>query len=265
MAGSHLVYADRLLRGDLRALAETLPHAAAQGWSAPRVLYRYFGHLLIPGAVERTLRRLLGRPEGATAPEWLQEDFVRRSGLAERAPYAPQKHPRGRAWQELYDVFTHVRGWEAATQWYSQASSPFDVEIRHPFLDRRLVELMLAIPSQQRAQPGVQKPFLRRAMKGLLPEVVRQRSTKTSLKPFFDFSLRRKEHERVQELMARPLAAEIGILNRPKLQSLYEAWLTDDNAGDLGLWQFLTLEIWLRAIFDQMPALLELQPVAAGP
>jgi asparagine synthase (glutamine-hydrolysing) len=245
MAGSPLVYADRLRRGDLRVLAETVPHAWAQGRSGWRVLYNYFGRPLLP-AVDRMARRIFRKPAGPQLPDWISPGFMARSGLAERLaerrPARPSRHGRGAAWQELYDDAVHVRGWERAAHWYTRNASPFGIEVRHPFLDRRLVEFMLAIPPRQRAQPGCYKPFLRRAMAGLLPEAVRQRRDKTSLSPFFDRAMQSRERATIERLLEAPLSAELGIVDAGKLR----------RAEASEKWFAITLEIWLRDIVRQL-------------
>jgi asparagine synthase (glutamine-hydrolysing) len=43
------------------------------------------------------------------------------------------------------------------------------IELSHPFLDARVVELLLSLPFEARAEPELLKPALRRAMTGLLP------------------------------------------------------------------------------------------------
>jgi asparagine synthase (glutamine-hydrolysing) len=252
MAGSLLVYADLLLQGDLRVLLETIPHAAAQGWSGWRTLYRYFGQPLIPSVVDRTVRRFLGKPPRPMIPEWIRPEFVRRSGLAERLHSVPARPVRTAAWHELYDEVVQLRGWERAVHWYTSKASPFGIEVRHPFLDRRLVELMLAIPSRLRSQPGCYKPFLRRAIEGLLPERVRTRTDKTALCSFFYFSLRQRERCKIEKLLAAPLADEMKILDAAKLREAYRAWQEDSTPESLGLWPALTFEIWLRKFVDQI-------------
>jgi hypothetical protein len=55
---------------------------------------------------------------------------------------------------------------------YDPGSTKLDLDVRHPFLDLRLIEYLLAIP----ATPWcVHKHILRRAMKGKLPNVVLNR------------------------------------------------------------------------------------------
>lgn len=52
------------------------------------------------------------------------------------------------------------------------------LEIRYPFLYRPLVEYCLQVPLWLKERNGQDKWFHRQAMKGLLPEMIRQRSDK---------------------------------------------------------------------------------------
>ena len=52
------------------------------------------------------------------------------------------------------------------------------LEIRYPFLYRPLVEYCLQVPLWLKERHGQDKWFHRQAMKGLLPEMIRQRSDK---------------------------------------------------------------------------------------
>lgn len=249
MAGSLFVYADRLRRGDLRVLAETVPHALSKGRSGWRTLYHYFGEPLLPRAITGAARRILRRPIASRLPAWVRPDFIARSGVMDRISYVPSQHARGAAWQELYDEVIHFHSWNRALHWYTWNASPFGIEVRHPFLDRRIAEFMLAIPSRQRSRPGCYKPFLRRAMSGVLPEMIRQRSDKTSLGPFFGLGL--KEKEKIENLLADPVAAELGIVNAEKLREEYQRYV-NNNTVLSQLWYVITLEIWLKKIGKQL-------------
>ena len=59
------------------------------------------------------------------------------------------------------------------------------VEVRYPFRDRRVVELMLRLPSEQLYRPGRTRPVLRAAMSGRLPDAVADRAGKASLVALF--------------------------------------------------------------------------------
>ncbi len=64
---------------------------------------------------------------------------------------------------------------------YFRAASPFGVLPSHPFLDPRVVEFCLGLPSEQKLAGGWPKISLRRAMAGVLPDAVRWRCGKEHL------------------------------------------------------------------------------------
>lgn len=67
---------------------------------------------------------------------------------------------------------------EHLLKWSDRNSMRFSVESRVPFLDHRLVELTLSLPSDQIINNGYSKYILREAMSGLLAESIRSRRDK---------------------------------------------------------------------------------------
>jgi len=55
----------------------------------------------------------------------------------------------------------------------------FGLEFRHPFFDRRVIELCLSFPGEQKRRRGRPRFVLRNAMTGLVPDVVRLRPSDT--------------------------------------------------------------------------------------
>ncbi len=76
------------------------------------------------------------------------------------------------------------------------------IEVRRPYRDRRLVELVLGLPAHMLYRPGVTKWILREAMTGLLPEQVRQRRQISSLLGLAARGLVEREKESVGHLLA---------------------------------------------------------------
>lgn len=64
-------------------------------------------------------------------------------------------------------------------------SSAFSIESRHPFLDRRLVEFCLAIPSDQKFDKGFGRVVMRRGLQNILPEAIQKRGDKANMSPAF--------------------------------------------------------------------------------
>ncbi|MEA2563808.1 MAG: hypothetical protein QOH06_5312 [Acidobacteriota bacterium] len=245
MAGSALVYADRIRRGDLRALLAVLRHAASRGRAWRWTLYHFLARPLLPGSIDRILRRLSGRQPGPGLPDWIDPGFARRTGLAERLEAAPQRRFRELARQALYDHFREA-SWDQIVHWYDRNAAGFGIEVRHPYLDRRLVEYLFSIPTDRLFRTGLSKPLLRSAAAGLLPESVRLRPDKTKLGAFLDAGLRDQRH-RIEPLLAAPLAADLGYVDGDRMRAAYRRYQQEEpNEALRTLWYALTLEVWLR-------------------
>ncbi len=68
----------------------------------------------------------------------------------------------------------------AMSELYNRIAAGAGLELRHPFLDRRLIEFCLGLPSEQRLRDGWSRLIQRHAMAGILPEAVRWRRSKSS-------------------------------------------------------------------------------------
>lgn len=137
----------------------------------------------VPAAVKRTVRRF--RPAaGAPLPPWLTPRAVRefrRHEAAQRAepPVSPSAQGAVRRWLDSLEFHARLEEQECLSAWCG-------VERRHPFLDRDLVEFVLAIPWQARyRQPGAFKTLLVRALGARLPERIRARNGKTVFDAYF--------------------------------------------------------------------------------
>jgi asparagine synthase (glutamine-hydrolysing) len=124
------------------------------------------------------LKRIFRRyPPAHLLPAWVNESFARRTMLRDRwkqsltNPDDPiQRRPS--AMRAL-----NSKGWAALFEGYAPAATKLQLEVRHPFIDLRLVEYLLSIP----AVPWcVNKHILRVAMKDMLPAAILERP-KTAL------------------------------------------------------------------------------------
>lgn len=235
--GSRLAYADRLRRGDLRAVLEVVRSAAAHGQAGRWVLYHHLVQPLLSKRADRALRRLAGRQPEPGLPDWIDPGFARRTGLAGRIQEVPPRRFPEAARQALYDHFRQTP-WDRSSFWYGQHAADFGIEVRHPFLDRRLIEYLFSIPPAQLFRVEPSKRLLRQAMAGLLPEAVRLRKGKTHLSAFLGLSL---AGAGIEQMLAAPVAADLGILDRERL---LDAWRRSPER----LWNPIALEIWLREL-----------------
>ncbi len=241
LGGSSLIYAERLRRGDLSALREVARHARDRREPLLRALYRHFARPHLPAGVDRALRSVLGKPEDRP-PAWLRPDFVRRTRLAS----GPRRSFASPARRETYTHLVELPWYWRLANWHDRSAAAFGIEVRHPFLDRRLFEYVLAIPGEQLFRLDGTKSLLRRSMREILPERIRSRRGKTRFTPFLDSVLRERAAGEITELLSSPRADDLGILDGNRLRSAYLDFLGGTEESRRALWYAVTLEIWLR-------------------
>lgn len=120
------------------------------------------------------------------------------------------------------------------------------VELRHPWLDHRLVELAAALPATQTFAAGRRKIIVRNAMRGRLPDEVLDRPGKIYPSAIAERGLRERETATVEELLTGMRAARLGFVDERRLREAYRAYRERRSASAL-FWHALTLEAWLRA------------------
>jgi asparagine synthase (glutamine-hydrolysing) len=132
-----------------------------------------------------------------------------------------------------------------------RAAAAFAVEPRYPFFDRRLVEFCLALPPQQKLSSGWTRFIMRRALSNLLPKEICWRSTKSDLGPNFNRAFIRFEREQIE----RTIASEDGPIREyvdiPELRQAFHRYGSEGSEHDaLTVWRVLTLNVWLRRMFN---------------
>jgi asparagine synthase (glutamine-hydrolysing) len=206
LRGSSLIYAERLRRGDWRAVREVVRHARGTGKPVPRALYEYFG-----------------RPHLRSLQAW-----------------RPSR-------REVYANLVEIPWYWRVANWHDRSCAASGIEVRHPFLDRRLFEYVLAIPGEQLFRLTGYKNLLRRSMAGTLPERIRQRHDKTKFTSFLDFVLLERVADEVRELLRAPRSVDLGIVAKDQLRTDFEGLTTGRrDVSRRALWYAITLEIWLR-------------------
>jgi asparagine synthase (glutamine-hydrolysing) len=126
---------------------------------------RHHRRLPRPG-VRTWLRGGVRHTPPAEVPPWIDPEFARRVGLAERiaargARRAPAHPLRPEAAEQLASPF-----WPSVFAYYDPGVTGMPLEVRHPFFDLRLVRFALAVPP---AQWYNDKGMLRIGMRERLP------------------------------------------------------------------------------------------------
>ena len=131
-----------------------------------------------------------------------------------------------------------------------KATMAHSLEARVPFFDRTLLEFAARIPSPIRLRGN--KFVLREAMRGLLPEFVRQRPKR----PFGTPLLRWLDHDladRVRSVLLDERSLGRGLFRRDALERLAARhWSGRVEHTEL-IFRLLVLELWQRATIDAPP------------
>lgn len=121
------------------------------------------------------------------------------------------------------------------------------IEARHPFLDRRLVEFCVALPSAQKLRDGYGRAIMRSGLRGVLPEKIRQRVTKTNCAPSYIWSSLHLGRERIAT--ALETAGRLGGVDAGRLSGAYEHMRHQSCASEhefLAFWNALTIALWMQ-------------------
>ena len=137
-------------------------------------------------------------------------------------------------------------GIRRAIHFYNRIAEPYGIEVCHPLYDLRLAEFMLAMPQELVRLDGRRKGFLRRAMRGLLPDPVLDRVEKPDLASFYHLGIRNEEVQ-IRKLIAESPLVALGLVDREKLGARLEAYLGADPKHSVAdFWSVLMTDLWLR-------------------
>ena len=167
----------------LRALREAsaLCDRRDDGASPWRTLVAGARDAFAPAVLRRLERRLRGRStsaDTAIADSIINPDFAHRvdlSGRLERLHGLRWFSASGDARRDQVDNLLHPYA-TVGLERYDRVASRWGVDLRHPLLDLRLVELCLALPWHLKNRDGWTKYIVRRATTAMVPEMVRWRS-----------------------------------------------------------------------------------------
>ncbi|MFE7664193.1 asparagine synthase-related protein [Streptomyces celluloflavus] len=260
--------ADELFTGSgayLHTLFRRHPVTALRELRAHRALYRWPLAASLSGLLRRESlgawwRRCaddLGRPvppspapsmgwgERIPATPWATPDAVRTTqkvfrGVADRiAPLAPD---RGQ-----HEALTMLRSAGPALRLLSREYAAEGLRLELPYLDDRVVEAVLAIRPRERYTPWRYKPVLATALRGLVPDVILDRTTKGDCEESVDRAL--QEHvPDLLELFEDSLLARRDLIDIAGLRTTLRTPPTSGDVWSAQLEATLGAELWLREI-----------------
>lgn len=186
-----------------------------------------------------------------TVPPWVRPEFARRHGVREIGEANARRMfaaPTEVSWN-TFMLATTSGDWE---RWHLAA--PLGLNLSHPFRDPRVVCFTLGLPRNVRGVPGLTKPVLQQAMRGVLPEEVRTKPCSPGFDDMYGLGLRQNMPD-LERLVRSAALAELGIVDAEKfVPLLHQAAL---GAGDAQatdrIDKVLSLAAWLDHLDKRGP------------
>lgn len=131
------------------------------------------------------------------------------------------------------------------------ASMAHSLECRGPFLDHRVVELAMAMPTSHklRIRGGRSKIVLKQAFRELLPPAIRQRP-KMGFGVPLDRWFRGTLKDEIRAVLLDPIAVGRGLFLPETVATLVDEHVQGKRDHAYRLWTLLMLELWFRKHLD---------------
>lgn len=200
----------------------------------------------LPPALRAAYQRTVS--DQPLAGQFLHPDFVSSVTAARRST-------RPAAFGSLVEHLCHdlsVASVPALVHHEDRCSMAFSREIRLPFLDHRLVELMVRMPARMKIRRGVSKYALRQAMvpEGVPPEILARYDKKgypTPMGKWFATTAR----EQTRDVLRSASFKARGVIDAVKAQHAFERHVRGERDHTQAIWQWVTLELWFRRFLDE--------------
>ncbi len=209
-------------------------------------IFNYGLRQLIPQSLKKLYRRFQPRQPflqyfpGATESRQTQAYQLIKSNSDATTHQLPSQRYR-------YFAFTDP-GW-AEYSATPESNHRFPVQRYSPYFDRRLVEFVFGLPTEQLSRPGRNRWIQRNAMRQFLPTEVTERIIKTRFEPLLTEGLLRQERHHVLSLTSESLAAKQNWVRHSWLKEEIDCGTPLSHDGN-SLSLILHLELWLRSVRD---------------
>jgi asparagine synthase (glutamine-hydrolysing) len=199
--------------------------------------------------VARSMRRILYRDQ---FPAWYTKAFQRRAFKRNRVYRRPKRGIGGKQAEECYQFVATAHRLNCVEE-SNKLAAARGIVSAHPFLDRDLIEFMMAVPGEIATWRGAEKGLFRESMRGVLPETIRTRDWKADFTCINNGSVD-KDYSRFQQLMQPgSLSVRYGYVDPHGLLSRFLKHKSKLNGNDGNPARCITatvgLELWLRLFF----------------
>ncbi|HOS83140.1 MAG TPA: asparagine synthase (glutamine-hydrolyzing) [Methanolinea sp.] len=173
-------------------------------------------------------------------PPWINRDKV---SFKPGYPIEPPKYT-GSLINEISKVLVSTKSLPALLHYEDRDSMTHSVEARVPFLDYRLVEFAISLPTEFKIGSGLTKKILRDALASILPEKILKRMDKIGFATAEEKWMR-ESPDTFRKLLSDAIVASQGILNENALIH-YDKMIRGEEPFSRLPWRWICFGIWMK-------------------
>ncbi|MGD1855041.1 MAG: lasso peptide isopeptide bond-forming cyclase [Leptolyngbyaceae cyanobacterium] len=189
--------------------------------------------------------------------EIVNANFAKQVCLKERIDkYTPEPIAPGavrqRHWQTMTEGVLSVN-----LEAVDRCAAAFGLEARHPFLDRRLVEFCLAVPSDQKFRRGFGRIVMRQGLNNILPKAIQWRGDKADMTANFVNGLLNINRPLFEQALNQHNSSVLGYVNLDNWKNAWNAvkqypksnrTATSMTKDCFIVWRATVLALWVKRI-----------------
>ena len=135
--------------------------------------------------------------------------------------------------------------------WEDRNSMAFSLEARVPYLDYRIVDFAMGLPASERINGLTTKYALRRALSGIVPPQITQRTDKLGFPTPFAVWLRDHAWSEASDILSSTTLRQRGIFDVAAIDAHVSQHLSGARDNSWLIWKWISLELWFRTFIDQ--------------
>ncbi|MDO8601341.1 MAG: asparagine synthase-related protein, partial [bacterium] len=141
------------------------------------------------------------------------------------------------------------KGLPALLRYEDRNSMAFSIESRTPFLDYRLVEFIYRLNDDKKIKSGQTKYLMRNALRGILPEEIRNRQDKIGFETPEEIWFRKELSGEIRKTFTSKSFVKRKYFNAENVIESFDRYIKGDPVSYQLFWRIYNLELWLRQYF----------------
>jgi len=132
-----------------------------------------------------------------------------------------------------------------------RSTANFDVEVRYPFFDKRLIEFCYSIPTEMKIKYGWDRYIMRIAMGNILPPEIQWRHQKANLSNVYKRNLTLFEENTLKRIICDNNKIINDYVDLETLQSTFKKYKSGKKQDLFDIWLVILLYFWIKFIYTK--------------